>query len=439
MKGTSSKNGFKLLSAFRKKRRRPAPDTSMNENADMITGFVCPGWPREKCFNGIVSYTTNMRLALRGVGARPIVMSRDLDPSCEDEDVIAVAGFEPPKNLFKRFCQRVAWKVAKDWMQHRITTDSILRTVERLHAEEGAALVQMEDSFGWAKGLIERSPIPVVVRQHGPWFLNGTAKGRHTESGYRQRVAAEDAATKIAHGISGPSQAVIDAVREHLGMPLPDAEAIPNPIFPAAKETWWRLDRCEQNRILFVGRFDRMKGGNLVIEAFAKVLEERPDARLTFVGPDTGFKDDDEVYHKIEPFVRERMGDALEDGRIEYMGFQGGEALNDLRRRALMTVVPSRYETFGNTATEALVLGCPVIAANTGGLAEIVQHERNGLQFEVGDSEGFATQILRYLNDVEFARRMGEQGILDCDERYHPDVIAERTIAFYRRVIEKHG
>ena len=53
----------------------------------------------------------------------------------------------------------------------------------------------------------------------------------------------------------------------------------------------WSLNEADPRLILFVGRFDRHKGGDLIIDAFARVLLEVPDARLWFVGPDRGYID----------------------------------------------------------------------------------------------------------------------------------------------------
>ena len=46
----------------------------------------------------------------------------------------------------------------------------------------------------------------------------------------------------------------------------------------------WRLDDCDQNQVLFIGRFDRHKGGDLIIEAFGRVLQGVLQARLSFRG-----------------------------------------------------------------------------------------------------------------------------------------------------------
>ena len=58
-----------------------------------------------------------------------------------------------------------------------------------------------------------------------------------------------------------------------------------------------------------------------------------------------------------------------------------------MQQMALMDVlvVPSRFEGFGLTAAEAMAMGKPVIASDSFGLKEVVEHKKTGLLFKCGD------------------------------------------------------
>ena len=59
-----------------------------------------------------------------------------------------------------------------------------------------------------------------------------------------------------------------------------------------------------------------------------------------------------------------------------------------------MLIFPSKwYETFGRVAVEAFAAGTPVIAANLGAIAELVEHGRTGLHFRPGDAAALAAQV----------------------------------------------
>jgi glycosyltransferase involved in cell wall biosynthesis len=103
----------------------------------------------------------------------------------------------------------------------------------------------------------------------------------------------------------------------------------------------------------------------------------------------------------------------------------------------MVTAVCSRYENFPNVVLEAMARGCPLVAPEVGGVPEIVQDGRNGLLFRPGDAADLAQKLLALLGNPSLAEKLGRQGAVDCSERYDPDKLAEKTIAFYRQVIER--
>ena len=198
----------------------------------------------------------------------------------------------------------------------------------------------------------------MVVRLHGPWFLNGAANGAAQDAAFHQRDSWERAGILAARAVTAPSRHVLEATRSHYALPLAGAEVIPNPVEPVAGKDRWNLQQCDRNRVVFIGRFDRHKGGDTMIDAFRHVLESLPDARLDFVGPDRGCRDDAGREWRIEQYLREKLNEA-DRAKVTIHGFLPGPAAAELRKRALVTVAPSRYETFGIAAAEAMMAGCP--------------------------------------------------------------------------------
>jgi glycosyltransferase involved in cell wall biosynthesis len=227
---------------------------------------------------------------------------------------------------------------------------------------------------------------------------------------------------------------VLNATRKHYGLPLEDAEVIPNPVEPVGPADRWSLQRCDRNRIVFIGRFDRHKGGDTMIDAFAHVLRSHPEARLDFVGPDRGCMDDAGREWRIEQYLGEKLS-AEDRAKVTYHGFLPGSAAAELRKRALVTVAPSRYETFGIATAEAMMAGCPLVVCASGALMELVQDGRNGASASPGDARDVGEKLLAILKDPERAARLGRQAAEDAAGRYAPDVVARQTVAFYQRVL----
>ena len=400
--------------------------------------FVVPGWPRQEFPNGIVSYTTHMRAELRRQGIRVFVLAHKMTAPTKDEDVVSVQPSTSNRGVINGYVERIGRRLAPAYTVARRHSSTIVRETQRLQREFGLELVQMEESFGWPRMVVPRCPVPTVVRLHGPWFLVGVAAGRADKPDSIHRVHCEGKGIAMAAGISTASQVVLERVREHYGLALENAVVIPNAITPMPADDRWSPSNCEPDRILFIGRFDRIKGGDLVIDGFRHLLSMRPQCRLTFVGPDRGFQDDSGQIHQIKPFIEDRLPGALADGRIEWLDFQHSDSLATLRRRANVVIVASRFETFPNTLLEAMVTGCPVASSNVGGVNEILQHERNGLIFQAGNAESLALACKRLLEAPEFAARIAHQAGEDCNLKFNPETIASETAAFHQEVIARH-
>lgn len=103
--------------------------------------------------------------------------------------------------------------------------------------------------------------------------------------------------------------------------------------------------------------------------------------------------------------VRELAGD---DDRIRFHGAFASARLGEVLATLDALVVPSLwYENTPFVVLEALWFGLPVIATDLGGIAEVVEHGRNGLLFRPGDDDGLAGAVRRLLDDPALAARLG--------------------------------
>jgi glycosyltransferase involved in cell wall biosynthesis len=396
--------------------------------------LFAPAWPAGEVANGIVSYVSVLRDALRRVGVSAIVLASRLDSRPE-------AGVLPLDEELKD-ASIWRWRSIESALRRRIDPErtraiqvdsAIARALGRGGSE--VSLIEMEESFGWASRVARRRVFPVVVRLHGPWFLNGAARGVPIDARFRRRDRAERGCLIAASAVSAPCRDVLERTRRHFELPLEDAVVIPNPIEPVPESARWRLDASDPAEVVFVGRFDRHKGGDTLIEAFARVAAERPKARLTFVGPDQGVVDPRGRRWTLEEFAADRLGSAR--SRLRWLGRQPSDRVQELRRRASVVVVASRYENFPYAALEAMAMGCPLVSTRAGGLVEVVEDSRNALTCEPNDPAGLSRCILALLDDGPLSARLGAQASRDSRERYNPDVVARATLDFYRDMLAR--
>jgi glycosyltransferase involved in cell wall biosynthesis len=413
-------------------------DAHQPPHADPLTvALLSPSWPADLLPNGVLSYTATVSSALR-----------ELDVDCHVLAVRDVKGELPSYvHRVKLDSSGLWWRLRRrldiDGWPQRSWSARVLDELSKLQANHRVELLELEEAWGWAKFMAPKCPVPLVVRVHGPWFLNGAVNGARIDDSFRRRDRWECEGVAAAAAVSAPSKDVLDRmlarVRDLALEPPAIAEVIPNPVEEVASQNRWTLEGCERRRILFVGRFDRHKGGDLILAAFASVLQRFPDALLDFAGPDRNFTDDRGRAWRFDEYLAAKLPRPQDRDRVTFHNFVPGRQLSGLRKRAMLTVVPSRYETFGIAAAEAMMSGCPIVAADAGALPELVQNDCNGLLAKAGDAEELADKILALLNDPARAQRLGRQAALDARDRYAPRVVAEKMIEFYRRVLGRGG
>ncbi len=176
--------------------------------------------------------------------------------------------------------------------------------------------------------------------------------------------------------------------------------------------------------IFFVGRLAQAKGPQVLLEAAPHVLKLRPDVRFIFAGEGT-----------LREPLQERAGQLGIAGQARFVGHLRGKVLATLYRAAEMVVVPSLYEPFGMVALEAMACGTPVVAADTGGLSEIMAHGDCALPAPPNDPVTLARAILHLLQQPERAAQIAERGAEIARERYRWADVAQRTLRAYERVV----
>ena len=150
---------------------------------------------------------------------------------------------------------------------------------------------------------------------------------------------------------------------------------------PAPMEARRQLGLPESGPLIgMVGRLQRWKGMHTLVQAMPHILERHPDARAVIVGG----------RHELEP----------------------------------------DYEPW-IVVVEAMALGKPVVAGAEGGPREIITEGVDGLLAPYEDAEALARQILRYLDDPAFARRVGEAARRRARD-FSPEAFARRVMDVLR-------
>ncbi|HIE18291.1 TPA: glycosyltransferase, partial [Candidatus Bathyarchaeota archaeon] len=125
------------------------------------------------------------------------------------------------------------------------------------------------------------------------------------------------------------------------------------------------------------------------------------------------------------------------EDKIRFLGFISDSDLTELTISSDVLVIPSVYEPFGIVALEGMAAGVPVVAANVGGLSEIIEHDRTGVLVYPRNSESIAWGVSRVLLDSGYSRWLVQNAKRRVQEEYSWEAIAQRTIGVYEEVYKK--
>lgn len=396
----------------------------------MRIGYYIPGWPPGSIPNGIVTTLGHLGRILREEGHEVFYITPNAPADLLDHRVFAL---EPTQGF--SILERVRFRWNLEGALYRTHSNAIAKAAAKLVKDSAIDILQMEETHGWARNVIRQVPIPVVVRLHGPWHLNRElGLDRHERVENRHRVKREGLAISKAAGVAAPSKSALELTEKFYGRLQSPTRVIANPIFPLPDSKRWKLESCDPNLILFVGRFDRIKGGDLAVQAFSKIVQQRPTTKLLFVGPDIGITQEAGQAMKLEQFILSTLGSEARQ-RVEICGQLTRSEVEALRTKAYLTLVASRYETFGNVVIEAMNFGCPLVTTGVGGILEIVSHNRNALVVQP-NVDSIVNAVLGMLGNPDLTQKLGAQAALDCARHFDPTKIAAQTIDFYSAVID---
>jgi len=157
-----------------------------------------------------------------------------------------------------------------------------------------------------------------------------------------------------------------------------------------------------------VARLHAEKGVMTLVDAFTEVAKRVPDAKLEIYG-------DGPERDLLERTVAMRkLG-----GRIVFHGWK--DSRSGLYRDFRLLAVPSRKESFGMAALEAMAYGLPVVGTEVGGLPEVIEDKVTGLLVPAGDADALAEALIRLLEDPGLCRRFGEAGRARAEARFTED------------------
>lgn len=190
----------------------------------------------------------------------------------------------------------------------------------------------------------------------------------------------------------------------------------------------------DEQVVLFVGRIDPIKGLDTLLAAATYVNSAGSPARFHIVGGDV-----DESGTPVGMLARlvDRARTLGIEDRLVLWGSQPQDRLPVFYSAADVVLVPSRYESFGLVAVEAMASGTPVVASRAGGLIFTIEDGRTGYLVPIGDGQAHGQRILELLDDTAKRDSFGNAAQISAS-RFSWSVVASSIVHVYERLAEGH-
>jgi glycosyltransferase involved in cell wall biosynthesis len=181
-----------------------------------------------------------------------------------------------------------------------------------------------------------------------------------------------------------------------------------------------------------VGMIRPDKGQLFFVQACRKVMECHPDVVAIQLGEATG------QTQEYKQTVLAEAATEISDGRIRFLGYQG-DIQNWLAIADMVVVASIATEAQTRLVAQAFLMKKNIVATTTGGLPEMIEHQRTGLLCEPGNAEQLAAAIGQLLDDPALALQLREQAYRHAMDFMSFDYMMQGMLGCYRQALQRAG
>jgi len=296
---------------------------------------------------------------------------------------------------------------------------------------------------GWVARELQRAyPAPMVQMFHTLGALKNQVTLLPTNRETERRIAVEREMMQVADRIIAATPRDCQHMVEFYDAPRHKISVIPpgvdlelfHPLEIPDRKQYFK----DEHTVLFVGRIDPIKGIDTWFRAMKLVVEQDPGLRgricVCLIGGDVDEDEPDEELARLQA-LKDELGIA---DIVTFLGKRSQESLPYYYASADVVVMPSRYESFGMVALEAMACGTPVVASDVGGLSFIVRDGETGFLVPEGNAQTMAECLSRILHDPDLRARLGKRGV-EVAREYAWTHVAERIEALYDQLISEYA
>ncbi|WP_424940520.1 glycosyltransferase family 4 protein [Aliiroseovarius sp. S253] len=280
----------------------------------------------------------------------------------------------------------------------------IRRTIRTMRPDVVLSFLTKVNVLSLAAAIGTGAPV-VISERNNPRAQNAHPIWRHAQNLLVHRAACAVMQTERARADLPASVQASSTVIPNLCAPDPDHPAQPD---------------SSGNRLVAVGRLDKQKGFDVLLQAMVSIVDALPDVSLTIHG-------EGQERQALEA-LRSELN--LED----HVALPGASpSPGAWLSEADLLVMPSRFEGFPNVLAEATVSGLPAVSTDCDfGPREIILEGENGVLVPVDDAPALANAVIQLMQDSALRAHMSKQATINRDR-----LAPERILADWDQVIAR--
>jgi len=178
--------------------------------------------------------------------------------------------------------------------------------------------------------------------------------------------------------------------------------------------------------VVYAGHLSYWKGVDLLLEAFARLQEEMPDARLVVLGDGWSRKSLEEQARKLSI-----------SNKVSFRGWLKPADAFDLIRSSDITVIPHRVSSMPNKLFTYMHCGKPIVASDYPAIRTILEQNQCGVLFKSGDAKDLSAKLRLLLLDEALRSKLGANARRAAISRYNWENESQKLLAIYSRL--QHG
>lgn len=394
--------------------------------------FVSQEYPPESAWGGIGSYVACIAPALAARGHEVHVLSCVAGQASRDytdrgvqihrRGLYHFRGLSRLGSLF-----RDALGAYHTWDRLRLGLANFVEC-RRLGTSFDVVEVAAWNAEGWVFALLGTRPLvtSLVTTLSLMWACTGEPLVRDVRWSSRlERITADR-----AHAVISASELCSNSLKANGWLKRSSIEIVPFPVDWTIWETGIPVSETTPT-VLFVGRLERRKAPEVLVDAISVIRKKVPNAQAIFIGNSNGERDG----LPYEDWLVQRSNG---DGGLQFLGSVARDQIVKCLGMSRVLAMPSISESFGLVAAEAMAAGRPVVTTTSSGITELVLQSRAGSSVPPGDAKALAGALLPFLEDAPYAAEVGARGRAAVRQLLDPAAVAEQREAVYAKAIAAH-